>query len=89
MKNILLINLTWYFSATRIYNVYINKPNNVPNASLGAHLKAINVVNSTFRAFSYEHYLYRFLYMKCKHLIHQYLHAYGLSFSMHKIMYIS
>lgn len=51
-----------------------------PNASFGAHLKAINVVKTMFRGFSYKHYLYSFLYMKRKHLIHQYLHDYGLTF---------
>ncbi|KOP72395.1 hypothetical protein AMS59_15810 [Lysinibacillus sp. FJAT-14745] len=45
---------------------------------------------STFTrfGFSYEHYLYSFLYRKRKHLIHQYLHVYGLPFSVHKIVYI-
>lgn len=32
------------------------------NQSLETHQKATNVVKSTFRGFSYEHYLYVFLY---------------------------
>ena len=59
-----------------------------PNASLEMNLKAKNVVISTFHGLSYEHYLYSFLCRKRKHLLHQYLHVYGLPFSVHKIVYI-
>jgi len=48
-----------------------------PNESLDIHQKAASVVKSTFRGFSYEHYLYSFLCRECKQLIYQQLHNYG------------
>ena len=51
--------------------------------------KAMNVVKSTFYGFFDERCLYSFLYRQRKHMIHQYLHDYGLLFRVHKIMYIS